>query len=512
MFWADRVADEIIKSGKYKPYWVDDMKTPSGRIHVGALRGVVVHDLVYKILKEKGVNVEFTYIFEDHDPMDDIPSYLSREKYEKYLGMPLFKIPSPVEGFENYAKYFALEFQEAFNKIGCNPKILWTKDLYTSGKMNPVIKEVLDKTDKVRQIYKEMYKKELPDNWYPFQLYCPSCGKISTVSVTDWDGKEVSYECVVDKVKWTKGCGKKGKASPFSTEKEMVGKLSWKVEWPAKWKAVGITVEGAGKDHMSSGGSHDLAKLICKRVINYPVPYPIAYEWLLIGGRKMSSSKGVGISAKDILEIIPPELVRFLMAKIKVNQQINFDPLEKDTIPTLFDEYQKAADAYSNKKEDDLSRIFEMSQIKEVKIPPKVRFTTLAQWVQMPNMEETIKKEGLEEWVKYAQNWLDKYASESVRFTICKQLPESAKKLSTKQKEFLKKIILELNKDWDPEEFQKMLYEWGKELEISSKEAFSAIYTVLLDKNHGPKASWLILSLKREFVVKRFKLLNPVKY
>ena len=84
MFWADKVASEIISSGKYKPYWVDDMKTPSGRVHVGALRGVVVHDLVYKALKDKGVKAKFTYVFEDHDPMDDIPSYLSREKYEKY--------------------------------------------------------------------------------------------------------------------------------------------------------------------------------------------------------------------------------------------------------------------------------------------------------------------------------------------------------------------------------------------------------------------------------------------
>jgi lysyl-tRNA synthetase class I len=26
----------------------------------------------------------------------------------------------------------------------------------------------------------------------------------------------------------------------------------WKVDWAAHWKAIGITVEGAGKDHMSA--------------------------------------------------------------------------------------------------------------------------------------------------------------------------------------------------------------------------------------------------------------------
>jgi lysyl-tRNA synthetase class 1 len=506
MFWADQVAEEITKSNKYKPFWVDDMKTPSGRIHVGALRGVVVHDLVYKALIDKGVKVKYTYVFEDHDPMDDIPSYLPKEKFEKYLGMPLFKIPSPVDGFENYAKYYASEFEETFRKIGCEPEIIWTKDLYTSGKMNDVIKECLDKASEIRKIYEEMYKKELPKNWYPFQLFCPNCGKVSTTTITNWDGKEVSFECEVEKIKWTKGCGTKGKTTPFSSEKEMVGKLPWKVEWPAKWKVIGVTVEGAGKDHMSKGGSHDLAKLVCERVINYEVPYPIAYEWLLVGGRKMSSSKGVGVSAYEMLEILPPELTRFLMVRIKVNQQINFDPLEKETIPVLFDEYQKCADAYFNKTNEDLARIFELSQVgKEIKKPPKIRFSVLAQWVQMPNMEEKIKKENLEIWAKYARNWVDKYAPESEKFTVSENIPKEVSSLSKEQKEALILISKELDNKWNGDEFQTKIYEIGKSLGLNGKETFEAIYKSLIGKDHGPKAAWLILSLDSKFVIKRFK-------
>ncbi len=106
------------------------MKTPSGRVHVGALRGVIVHDLTYKALKSKGVDAEFTYVFENHDPMDDIPSYLPREKFEQYLGMPLYKIPSP-QGDSDFASFYAIEFQKVFNAMGAHPKIIWTKDLYT---------------------------------------------------------------------------------------------------------------------------------------------------------------------------------------------------------------------------------------------------------------------------------------------------------------------------------------------------------------------------------------------
>lgn len=502
MYWVDNVVSELRKR-KLSLEWVDDMKTPSGRIHVGALRGVVVHDLVFKALNVSGVNTKYTYVFDNHDPMDSLPVYLPKEKFEKYLGMPLFKVPSPVEGFSDYAQYYAKEFVGVFNKIGCYPEILWATDLYKSGRMNSLIKECLDKAPEIRKIYEELYKKKISNTWFPFQPYCESCSKVSTTNVDGWDGEKVSYSCEIDAVSWTRGCGFRGKRSPFSDKEKIPGKLPWKIEWAVKWKVLGVTVEGAGEDHMSKGGSHDLASLICERIISYPIPYPLPYAFFLIGGRKMSSSKGRGSSALEMLEILPPELLRFLMVKTKITQQINFDPSE-NTIPKLFDEYQKAAEAYFSKKNEDLARIFELSQIDKIKKPPSIRFSVLAQWVQMPNMEEEIKKEGFEDWAGYARIWVEKYAPESEKFLLQQSLPESAKSLSDKQKKYLRKVSLELNKSWKPEDFQVNLFEWAKELNLPSKDAFSAIYLPLLNKSYGPKAGWIILSLDKEFVKKRF--------
>lgn len=499
MFWADRVAQEL-KERKLPLEWVDDMKTPSGRIHVGALRGVVIHDLAYKALRDIGVKAKYTYIFDDHDPMDALPIYLPKEKFEKYLGMPLFKIPSPVKGFENYAKFYAMEFADVFGAIGCSPEIIWSTDLYLSGRMNGVIKEVLDKKDIIKGIYEEMYKKKLPEGWHPFQVYCPSCGKVSTTQVWGWDGEKVMFSCKIDKVRWTKGCGFSSKVSPFSDKNGIAGKLPWKVEWAAKWKVIGVTVEGAGKDHMSRGGSYDLASLVCKRVLDYPVPYPLGYEFFMVGGRKMSSSKGIGSAASEMLTILPPDILRFLMTKTRINQAIEFDPFKQETIPNLFDEYQKMAFS----KDKDEKRIFELSQVGKVKKIPKVRFSVLAQWVEMLNMEEKIKEEGLEEWAKYARIWIERFAKDQEKFLVQKELPAAAKNLSTKQREFLQRVSLELRKDWGADEFQKNLYEWSKELELPSKEAFSAIYLILIGKDHGPKAGWLILSLDKKFVIDRF--------
>lgn len=512
MFWADKVANEIISSGRYKPYWVDDMKTPSGRIHVGGLRAVTTHDIVYKALLSAGVKAKFTYVFDNHDPMDSFPEYLPKE-YKQYLGVPLFMIPSPQKGFANFAEFYAKEFQDGFRRINCNPQIIWTTDLYFSGKMNDGIKKCLDNVQKIRKIYEDLYKKQMPENWYPFNVYCPKCNKVSTTKTIGWDGKEVDFECRVDAVLWTKGCGYKGKISPFATKDKINGKLPWKVEWAVKWQAIGVTIEGAGKDHMTAGGSHDLAKRVSEEILGYETPYAFAHEFFLIGGRKMSTSKGAGISVSDLLEILPPYMIRFLIVKTKLNQAINFDPAEKDTIPNLFDDYQKASDAYFKKIDKDLARVFELSQISKPKKPPSVRFTVLTQWVQMPNMEDEIEKQGLTEWAKYARVWIDRFAPEDQKFTVQKKMPlevhagekiKVSEALSVKQKTVLSKISDELDKEWSGDDFQIRIYEIGKDLGLSGKETFQAIYLALLGKDHGPKAGWLILSLDKEFVRQRF--------
>lgn len=505
MFWADALAQKL-KERNLPLEWVDDMKTPSGRIHVGSLRGVVVHDLAYKALLDAGIKAHYTWVFEDHDPMDDIPTYLEKEKYEKYLGMPLFKIPSPEAGFKNFAEYYSLEFKEVFNKIGCNPEIIWTSNLYTSGKMNKGIKLVLDNAQIVRDIYEELYKKDISKDWYPFQVYCEQCGKVSTTRVHNWDGELVYYRCPVDATTWTKGCGHEGKTTPFSDTSCMRGKMPWKVEWAVKWMAIGVTVEGAGKDHMSKGGSHDLASLVCERILKYPVPCPIPYEFLLVGGKKMSSSKGRGFSASGMLDILPPEVLRFLMVKTRLNLAINFDPTDPEIVPKLFDEYAEYGQHYFEKMNDDYARVFEMSQIeKSVKSLPSIRFLTLTQWVQMPNMQREIKNENAQQWEQYAKYWVENFAPEKDKFLVQKTLPEGVKNLSNLQRQYLGDIGSLIDESKNPEEFQTKIYELSQKLGLSAKEAFQAIYQAILGKPSGPKAAWLILSLDKDFVKNRFR-------
>jgi lysyl-tRNA synthetase, class I len=109
MFWADKIASDIIASGNHQPFWVDDMKTPSGRVHVGALRGVAIHGLIHQALLDQKQSATYTYIFNDMDPMDGFPHYLPDE-FRQHMGKPLYRIPSPEPGFESLAQLYAQEF------------------------------------------------------------------------------------------------------------------------------------------------------------------------------------------------------------------------------------------------------------------------------------------------------------------------------------------------------------------------------------------------------------------
>ena len=507
MYWADKIAQEIIKSKKFKPYWVDDMKTPSGKIHVGSLRGILIHDLIYKALLSKNTKATFSYVIDDHDPMDSLPVYLDKKKYLPHMGKPLNTVPAPKPGFASYAEYFAKEFIGVFNALGAKPKIIWASSLYKSGKMDGVIRTVLDKAQIIRDIYKEVYGEAKPRDWSPFQVICLECGKVGTTKVFDWDGETVAFKCEPDLVDWAKGCGHEGRVSPFGG----TGKIPWKVEWAAKWMVIGVTIEGAGKDHMTAGGSHEVAARICERVLNYPVPYPFSHEFFLIEGRKMASSKGRGASAKEVSEIIPSYLLRFLMARVKNNRAIDFDPVGW-TIPDLFDEYDRTARIYWDKgAKKDLGRIFELSQPDSE--PPKKmflpRFRDVAQVAQMHNIDAqkyfedkkgseltASERKTLLERTKYAKIWLDGYAPKEAIFRIQDKLPEKAKKLSTKQKEYLGRLTTLINKTKGAEEFEKKMYGLAKEINIPTKDAFRAVYLALLGKTHGPKAAWLIMGEK----------------
>ena len=219
-------------------------------------------------------------------------------------------------------------------------------DIYPTGDVDPYIRMALDKAALVREIYRRVANVQHPDAWHPLAVICPTCGKIGTTIVTEWDGERVRFECRENLVDWARGCGTTGWISPFGG----TAKLPWNLEWAAQWSLFGVTIEPCGKDLSTAGGSRDRSDAIAREVFEREPPLNVPYEFLNIGGKKMSTSKGRGASAHAIAEVIPPEQLRFLFLRPRPNQAIEFDPDGTDAIPRLFDEFDRFAAATAGRE------------------------------------------------------------------------------------------------------------------------------------------------------------------
>lgn len=523
MYWADTISEkaktlykEKIKAGI--PLIIRDEKTLSGRVHVGSLRGLAIHGIISEFLQEQKIPCKYLFEFNDFDPMDGLPVYLDQEKFLPYMGKPLCDVPSPDGKAKNYAEYFGNEFAGVISELGFTPEYYRSSVLYRSGKYNSVIRTALLNATKIREIYKKISNSQKEESWLPLSVICEKCGKVGTTRASLFDGEKVSYECG-NFVKWANGCGYKGKVSPFDGK----AKLPWKVEWAAKFSVLGVDIEGGGKDHSTKGGAREIADAISREVFNREPPLNVPYEWFMVAGKKMSSSKGTGSSSREVADLLPPNILRLLLIQKEPKRQLDFVP-DGDSVPILFDTYDKFAELYFSGVKDDFTRLFPFVHLpKERKnITKRIlpRFSEIAYLVQMPHIDikkQIEKEEGrilnevdlleLEIRKKYALKWLTTYAPEDYKFEIQKELPESAKNFSALQKKSLGELLsfLETEKDLDGQKLHNKLHEIKTSLVIEPKQFFSAIYLSVLGKESGPKAGWFLSVLPRDFLIKRLK-------
>lgn len=519
MFWADRLAKEIQEryQDSGKTLLIRDEKTMSGRVHIGSMRGVAIHGLVSEALTEIGVANEYRYELNDFDDFDTVPSYLDQERFTPYLGNSLKDVPSPEEGSPNYAEYFGSEFLSVHEKGGFTPTYYRAyADLYQKGLMDECIGIALERAPDVRRILKEVSGSVKDESWYPISVICEKCGKIKTTRVTGYSGGMVDYVC--DQSPYgSVACGNASRVSPMGGN----AKLFWKVDWAAKWKALGVHVEGAGKDHSTKGGSRDVANHISKELFGYEPPFDIPYEFFLVGGKKMSSSKGRGSSAQEMSELFPPAVFRLVLLGKDINQQIDIDP-GGDSVPRTFDWYDDLAEGVRQGGDDDFARLYMLTQLPEnqaaVGTPWQLRFSQVAFMVQMPHLslpEEAARIKGsvlteeelalLTERAHYARYWLQTYAPEQYKYVLQDSLPESLK-LSEVQKKGLATLLSFMEEgEKTGEEIQAKLFDMKESVPVQPKELFSALYRVFLNRESGPKAGWFLSVLPREYLLTRLK-------
>lgn len=523
MFWADKIVSDIerrlapkIKAG---PLVIRDEKTASGHVHVGAARTIAIHGIIAEIFKERGIAHTFLYEINNFDAFDSLLPYIDHEVYRPYLGKPLFTLPSPEEGFKNFADYYGREFMGVIEALGFKPSFYYSYDKYKEGKFDEAIDIALQQDELIRDIYRRVSGSDKKESWLPIMMICQMCGKIATTKALAYDGKEVAYICETAAQKTGAfGCGHEGKGSPFGGK----AKLPWKVEWGAKFKVFSVDVEGEGKDLATKGGARDVANHIAREVFHYEPPFDVPHEFFLVKGKKMSTSKGNAATAKEMSELLPSHIFRLALLSKEYRQAFNFEP-EGDTIPILYDLYDKLAEKKWTGVTDDMTRLFDLTHtegLKDKRMKKRFlpRFSQIAFIAQMPHLDllaevERIKGEGLtgedieeaQERAFYAKKWVSEYAPEDYRYELQQSLPERAKALSAGQKEALKRLAeyIQTTPELNGPALHEQLHALKEELHIEPKALFSALYISFLGKESGPKAGWFLSVLPRDFVLTR---------
>ena len=524
MDWADELAASVTG-----PQVINDSKTPSGTVHVGSLRGPVLLDVIVRAMRARGLEITYLYGVDDMDPMD-AQALLTPDAVADAMGKPLAHIPDQEpDGHASYARHHAQVFIDIFAGLGIRPdRYYWMRDIYPTGDMDPFIRTALDKAALVREIYRRVANVQHSDAWHPLQVVCENCGKLGTTIVTGWDGELVTYECRERLVEWAQGCGHKGTTSPFGGR----AKLPWNLEWAAQWSLFGVTIEPCGKDLATAGGSRDRSDAIAREVFEREPPLNVPYEFINIGGRKMSTSKGHGAAAHEIAEVIPPEQLRFFFLRPKPNQAVEFDPDGTDAIPRLFDEFDRFAAATAGREvRGEIAPGYEGTFRYSLLDPNadvateaaafRPAFAHLALLVQVPNVDVRARVEAekgspltpreleiLDERVAAARGWLETYAPERARLTVRRDgLPDEAASLDDSQRRYLAALAdaVESRAPTGGDRWQDAIFATATDAGLEPKTAFAALYQAFLGRTNGPRAGWLLASLEADFVIRRLR-------
>ena len=524
--WADELAARVRDHGAQV---VNDSKTPSGTVHVGSLRGPVLVDVIARALRGNGIETTYLYGVDDMDPMD-AQALLTPDAVEDAMGKPLAHIPDQEgDGHASYARHHAQIFIDTFAGLGVLPdRYYWMSEIYPTGALDPYIRTALDRVDLVRDIYRRVAKVQHPATWHPISVICENCGKVGTTIVTKWDGERVYYECRPDLVAWARGCGRSDWVSPFGGR----AKLPWNLEWAAQWGLFGVTIEPCGKDLSTAGGSRDRSDAIAREVYEREPPINVAYEFLNIGGKKMSTSKGRGAAAHSIAEVVPPEQLRFLFVRPRPNQAIEFDPEGTDAIPRLFDEFDRIADATVGREvKGDLpsgfESVFRYSLVDPTADPAveaagfRPAFAHLALLVQVPGVDVRARIEAekgspltdreveiVTARVDAARRWLEDFAPDRARVAVRHdRLPAEAAQLANDQRVYLRDLAerAERERPASGDHWQAAIFEAAAAAGLGAGRAFQALYLAFLGRPNGPRAGWLLASLDADFVLERMR-------
>ncbi|MFG2479702.1 lysine--tRNA ligase [Streptomyces fagopyri] len=564
--WVSRFADEVIAESERrapgKPVVVASGLSPSGPIHLGNLREVMTPHLVADEIRRRGLTVRHLISWDDYDRYRKVPAGIAGidESWAEHIGKPLTSVPAPKgSAYPNWAEHFKAAMTEALAELGVEYDPISQTEQYTAGAYREQVLFAMRHRGDIDAILDQYRTKKAPakkqqgqkpvdeaeleaaegsgaaaeddgsstSGYFPYKPYCGRCEKdLTTVTAYDDETTELTYTC--------SACGfsETVRLSEFNR-----GKLVWKVDWPMRWAHEGVIFEPSGVDHSSPGSSFQVGGQIVG-IFGGEQPIGPMYAFVGISGMaKMSSSKGGVPTAADALQIMEPQLLRWLYARRRPNQsfKIAFD----QEIQRLYDEWDKLAGKVAEESvlpadAAAYARAVGTAAGELPRTPHPMAYRTLASVADITAGAEDQTLRILSELdpehplgsldevrprLDRAETWINTQVPAEER-TVVRGEPDAEllASLDDQGRESLRLLLDGLDKNWSLDGLTHLVYgvpkvqagfpadatakELPPEIKVAQRTFFALLYHLLVGRDTGPRLPTLLLAVGQERVGK----------
>jgi lysyl-tRNA synthetase class 1 len=531
--WIDKIADSLVnresKLGRSLQFIrVESGLGASGVPHIGSMGDAVRSYGISRALNNFGYNSELITYSDDMDGLRKIPHGFPKWLTE-YLAKPVSSIPDPYGGcHKSYGAHMSSLLLDGLDAVGVKYRFQSATEAYKEGTFVQQIDAILRNSDILGRKIVQLVGQDKYTDTLPYFPICRACGRLYVAKAEKYllDEKKVSYRCIGSTIgnNVLQGCGHMGESDITKGD----GKLAWKVEFAARWKALDIRFEAFGKDIMDSVRVNDW---VSNEILGYIHPFHVKYELFLDkGGRKISKSGGNVLTPQMWLRYGTAQSILLLLFKRITGTRM----IGLDEIPQLMDEYDLYEDLYFDKiKEENKVKLAKIKGIYEYinhLIPPHqpdihVPYNFLIQQAALfPANERTEKvyerllkynivKDrtlNLTKRIRLVSNWVDDILpSSEQKYNI--ELSDREKKAIADLVHILQSFIGLEDQHDTPRMLQSKIFDIARSNGIEPKAFFTLIYRILLNTDKGPRIGNYAIDLGIERTCKIIKShLNPL--
>ena len=520
MHWANETAQRLIENHKNAETIVCASGiSPSGHVHIGNFREVVTTHFVVKALETQGVKARFLFSWDDYDRFRKVPSGIP-EHFSQYIGLPYSEVPDPFGCHRSYAEHFEKEFESALEAFGIEPEFIYQSQMYQSGIYTDAIREAMINRFQIYDVINSFKTQEWDETerqrYYPINIYCRACGKDTMTHIHyDEDEDSLEYQCECGHHEYT----------------ELEGfnriKLTWKVDWPMRWRHENVMFEPGGRDHSSENGSFQVSTAVSNRIFSRPAPDYIAYEFIGLKGNsaKMSSSTGHLITPADLLKVYPREIILFIFAKYHHTDAFDIG-LDED-INRMFTEYERLLGKYLSEAplDDTILEMLMLSGADDSNLHLAPKFSSIASTLPLVGFDRALLMKLMTDFdytdpvvaksfhmkCTWAKFWLENLNTKRLPTIQDMFNAYYYKTLNNQEKNWIDafKVMIE-NQNIDPstsDDLMTAIYDIVQH-EIPSirrkqqKRFFEIIYRLVLGQSNGPQISILLQMVPRNQMIK----------